>query len=213
MITRKLIVPKTARYVLSHAPSAETKEVLFVCHGYAQLATEFIESFADVATPQRIVVAPEGLHRFYQRGGYEKVVASWMTKEDREDDIRDYVLWLDSVAQEVLSECLPDTKITVLGFSQGAATVSRWASLGKIKIDHLILWCGFFPPDLKAENPPKSKLVTVVTASDDKFISPEAEQKQLLEMKSQFATYKHIRFTGQHEIHRGTLSELLQHNQ
>jgi len=213
MITRKLIVPKTARYVLSNTPSSETKEVLFVCHGYAQLATEFIQSFSEAASPQRVVVAPEGLHRFYQRGGYEKVVASWMTKEDRGDDIRDYVLWLDSVADEVLSECLPDTKITVLGFSQGAATVSRWASLGKIKIDHLILWCGFFPPDLKAENPPKCKLLTVVTASDDKFIDAASEERQLNEMSAHFATYKHIRFTGQHEIHRGTLSELLQNNQ
>lgn len=212
MIKRTITTPKTARYFISEKPSAEFTEVLFVCHGYAQLASEFISEFDNFSGGQLLIVAPEGLHRFYQRGGYEKVVASWMTKEDREDDIRDYITWLDMMAADVLMYCRPDIKVTVLGFSQGAATVSRWASSGMTKIDHLILWCGFFPPDLTVENPPKSKLVTVVTASDDKFIDAIAEAKHLEEMKSLFATYKHIRFTGQHEIHRGTLSELIHKN-
>lgn len=212
MIKRTLVVPKTARYFLSSEPDFQFTEVLFVCHGYAQLASGFASEFESLAGSSRLIVAPEGLHRFYQRGGYDKVVASWMTKEDREDDIRDYISWLDVMAAEVLKYCRPDIKVTVLGFSQGAATVSRWAALGSTQIDHLILWCGFFPPDLKAENAPKTKLVTVVTASDDKFIDPASEARQLEDMKSAFATYKHKRFTGQHEIHIGTLSELLMNN-
>ncbi len=213
MIQRKITIPKTARYFLSENPSPSFTEVIFVCHGYAQLANEFISEFDSIASPTRLVVAPEGLHRFYQRGGYDKVVASWMTKEDREDDIRDYITWLDMAAADVLMQCRPDIKVTVLGFSQGAATVSRWAAVGMTNVDHLILWCGFFPPDLKVENSPKCKSVTVVTASDDKFIDAAAEVKQLASMKAQFATYKHVRFTGQHEVHIGTLFDLLDGNQ
>lgn len=213
MIQRKITIPKTARYFLSENLSPSFTEVIFVCHGYAQLANEFISEFDSIASLTRLVVAPEGLHRFYQRGGYDKVVASWMTKEDREDDIRDYITWLDMAAADVLMQCRPDIKVTVLGFSQGAATVSRWAAAGMTNIDHLILWCGFFPPDLKAENAPKCKSITVVTASDDKFIDAAAEARQLEGMKTQFATYKHIRFTGQHEVHIGTLSDLLVSNQ
>lgn len=208
MIARKITIPKTARYFLSAEPSVKFKEVVFVCHGYAQLANEFITDFKSIESETRLIVAPEGLHRFYQRGGYDKVVASWMTKEDRLDDIHDYVTWLDLAAADALSKLSPDVKITVLGFSQGAATVSRWAATGMTEIDHLILWCGFFPPDLPTDKPLKCRQLTVVTATDDKYINADNEQKHLAEIKSIFATYKHIRFTGGHEVHAGTLSEL-----
>jgi predicted esterase len=209
MIARKITVPKTARYFLSAEPTAKVNEVVFVCHGYAQLASEFLEGFSSLESEHRLFVAPEGLHRFYQRGGYDKVVASWMTKEDRLDDIADYILWLDQCAADVLSQCPPDVKITVLGFSQGAATVSRWAAFGMTQIDHLILWCGFFPPDLPAENKAKCKMLTVVTASNDKYMDEATEKKNLAIVESIFATYKHVRFEGGHELHAGTLSDVL----
>lgn len=209
MISRKITVPKTARYFLSSEPSAKVNEVVFVCHGYAQLANEFLEGFSSLYSEHRLFVAPEGLHRFYQRGGYDKVVASWMTKEDRNDDIADYVQWLDACAADVLLHCPPDVKITALGFSQGAATVSRWAAFGMTQIEHLILWCGFFPPDLSTENKVKCRALTVVTASNDKYMDEASEKKNLAIVESLFATYKHVRFEGGHELHAGTLSEVL----
>lgn len=212
MIIRKITVPKTARYFLSAEPTAKVNEVVFVCHGYAQLADEFLAEFASLESEHRLFVAPEGLHRFYQRGGYDKVVASWMTKEDRLDDIADYIGWLDQAAADVLASCPPDVKITVLGFSQGAATVSRWASFGLTSIDHLVLWCGFFPPDLPVENTLKCRELTVVTASNDKYVSSAEEAKHLAAMRMYFTTYKHVRFEGGHEIHAGTLSEVLGSN-
>lgn len=210
MITRKITVPKTARYFLSAEPSAKIREVIFVCHGYAQLANEFLAGFSALENETRLFVAPEGLHRFYHRGGADKVVASWMTKEDRLDDIADYIGWLDAAAADVLLYCSPDVKITVLGFSQGAATVSRWAAFGMTHIHHLILWCGFFPPDLPLENAPKCDQLTVVTASNDKYVDAASEQKNLTAIQSYLTTYKHVRFEGGHELHTGTLSEVLE---
>jgi predicted esterase len=209
MIVQKLTIPKTARYFLSAEPNAKVNEVVFVCHGYAQLANEFLEEFSSLQNEHRLFVAPEGLHRFYHRGGQDKVVASWMTKEDRLDDIADYIQWLDQCAADVLLRCPPDVKITVLGFSQGAATVSRWAAFGMTQIDHLILWCGFFPPDLPTENRAKCKSLTVVTASNDKYIDEATEKKNLTTIEALFTTYKHVRFEGGHELHAGTLSDIL----
>lgn len=208
MIRKSLTVPKTARYFCSAEPSAAFNEIVFVCHGYAQLASEFISAFDAIANDTRLVVAPEGLHRFYHKGGADRVVASWMTREDREDDIRDYISWLDMAAADVLLSCRPDVKVTVLGFSQGAATATRWITSGMTDIDHLILWCGFFPPDIREDFSIAEIQLTIVTASDDRFISPEEEQKQLTNIKARRATYKHIRFNGQHVIDAGTLSEL-----
>jgi predicted esterase len=208
MIRKSLTVPKTARYFCSAEPSAAVREVVFVCHGYAQLASEFINEFNIIANENRLVVAPEGLHRFYHKGGADRVVASWMTKEDREDDIRDYISWLDMAAADILLSCRADVKVTVLGFSQGAATVTRWITAGMTHIDHLILWCGFFPPDIREDFSIADTQLTVVTASEDRFITEEETQRQLTNIKARHATYKHIRFEGHHVIDAGTLSEL-----
>lgn len=208
MIRKTLTVPKTARYFCSAEPSSVFCEVVFVCHGYAQLASEFLNEFNVISNADRLIVAPEGLHRFYHKGGADNVVASWMTKEDRTDDIRDYVSWLDMAAADVLLRCRPDVKVTVLGFSQGAATATRWKALGMTGINHLILWCGFFPPDISEDFSIADTQLTVVTASHDRFISEEEIQRQLTNIKARHATYKHIRFTGQHVIDHGTLSEL-----
>ncbi len=49
-----------------------------------------------------------------------------MTKEDRENEIADYVDFLDAVFGEVVT---PGARVTVLGFSQGVATAARWLAL------------------------------------------------------------------------------------
>ena len=207
MKQHSITVEKTARY-FSLGEFHSVKQVVFVCHGYAQLADEFLESFRSLEREGLLLIAPEGLHRFYARGSSEKVVASWMTKVDREDDIRDYVSFLDKTAEAVLKEIAAPVKVSVLGFSQGAATVSRWAAMGKTKIDELILFCGFFPPDLPPNGLPENISLTVVTASDDKFISPEQEQQQLAAMQALSPGFRHLRFEGKHEIETSVLKQL-----
>src|SRR5665213_3940257 len=113
MKKHKITIEKTARYFTLGEISSDVKTVLFVCHGYSQLADEFLSQFQKISTEKILIVAPEGLHRFYTRG-HEKVVASWMTKEDRADDIRDYVLFLDQVYLEVMTTIF-NPKIILLG--------------------------------------------------------------------------------------------------
>ena len=40
------------------------------------------------------IIAPQGLHKFYLEGTSGRVGASWMTKENREDDIKNYLVYL-----------------------------------------------------------------------------------------------------------------------
>lgn len=211
MIRHSIRVEKTARYFLSGEITAATETLLIACHGYAQLADEFLRSFEGLASEKCVIAAPEGLHRFYAKGSSEKVVASWMTKEERDADISDYVAFLDQFFLELKNQSASIRKIVLLGFSQGAATASRWVSLGnaRTEIQELILFCGFFPPDLPPSGIPETMQLTVVTASDDRFISPEQETKQLEEMRRLNPQLKHIRFEGKHEIDVGTLKEIL----
>ncbi|MBI3512442.1 MAG: hypothetical protein HY064_17415 [Bacteroidetes bacterium] len=208
MKKNKLITEKTARYFSLGELNSETKQVLFVLHGYSQLADEFLEKFSSLVKKELLIIAPEGLHRFYSKG-HEKVVASWMTKEDRLDDIRDYVFFLDCVHDEVLGETEQEIKISVLGFSQGAATASRWAAMGKSGMDELILYCGFFPPDLSLEKIPDRTNVTIITASNDRYVSPGQEEKQVEEMKKLRPDLRHIRFEGEHEMDAEVVREIL----
>ena len=105
----QLTVSRTARYHQLGELSAMTRRVWFVAHGYGQLAAYFIRHFAPLtaADPHLVVVAPEGLSRFYLNGTGGRVGATWMTKEDRLAEIEDYVAYLNQLAATILPRLLP----------------------------------------------------------------------------------------------------------
>jgi len=128
-----------------------------VLHGYRQLAPRFIRRFGAIARPWRLIVAPEALNRFYvgdapgRHGPEARVGGTWMTREDRETEIADYVRYLD-LLHDRLQGALPAPVPTVaLGFSQGCHTVSRWAGYGRARPATLILWGEARPPDLEPD--------------------------------------------------------------
>ena len=104
---------KTYRYeIINPSPSPEL--VIYVMHGYGQLAKFFIRKFQDL--PNNImIIAPEGMHRFYLKESSGRVGASWMTKEARESDIKDNISWLDELDKQI-SEQYSVSKRILIGF-------------------------------------------------------------------------------------------------
>jgi predicted esterase len=146
-------VRRTARYYTLGAESP--RELWIVVHGYSQLAGRFIRRFQPLADATRLVVAPEALNRYYfesapgRHGPDAGVGATWMTREDRVAEIDDYVAYLDTLADTLAASLpAPPERIIVLGFSQGVATVARWIARGRTRVDHLVLWGGYLPPEL-----------------------------------------------------------------
>ena len=138
MRERHIRVARTARYYALGSAGPSLREIWLVCHGYRQLAGRFLRRFSDLDDGTRLIVAPEGLSRFYlhdSEGSHGKEVpigATWMTREDRENEITDYVGLLDAVVDEVSEESGGQiTRLTVLGFSQGAHTACRWVAAGR----------------------------------------------------------------------------------
>src|SRR5690348_13629606 len=137
-----LRVTRMARYFVAGEPTDTTRDVWIALHGYGQLAEQFLGALEPLSRDDRVVVAPEALSRFYldepaKRHGPESPVgASWMTREDRLNEITDYVRYLDDVAAAVKRVATKAT-ITVLGFSQGVATACRWVSLGHTPVSRL----------------------------------------------------------------------------
>ena len=203
MFQKNIIVPKTARYFVLGDVSEKTEEIWIVCHGYAQLANYFIRNFEVLNDGKRVIVAPEGLHRFYWQGFSGRVVASWMTREDRLEDISDYCNFLDIVYNEVISSFNRSVKVNVFGFSQGSATVLRWLSIKRPEVNNLILWGGTFPADINFEMDRayfNSFKTYFVMGTNDEYISNaevEAQEKILTNNKIDF---KSVRFEGKHEI-------------
>jgi predicted esterase len=144
--TRRLQTTRSARYH-TLGDAARAREVWILLHGYGQSAADFLASCAELAAPQRLLVAPEALSRFYLRGGTGPVGASWMTREEREHEIADTLAWLDAVAADV-ADPVRQRSCAVVGFSQGAAAACRWAALGRTRLERLVLWGGGVPPDL-----------------------------------------------------------------
>lgn len=146
MVEHHITVPRTARYhTLGEAGTASSAWV--VLHGYGQLARYFLRKFEGLEEG-RLIIAPEGLSRFYLDEGHTRVGASWMTREDREREIRDQISYLDLLADELRSANPTLSSMNVLGFSQGVATACRWATLGRSAISRLVIWGGTLPPDL-----------------------------------------------------------------
>ena len=149
MNEHRLTAQRSARYfTLGFADTA--REVWFVLHGYGQLAARFLRACTVLEDGSRLIVAPEALNRFYvDEPAHQKVGATWMTREDRLADIADTVRYLDAVQTEVFRVTpRAGRRVHVLGFSQGAAAACRWAALGAVAPDRVILWGGEVPPDL-----------------------------------------------------------------
>jgi predicted esterase len=216
---RHIAVTRTARYALLGTIGPELREVWIVCHGYAQLAERFIERFKPIATVARLIVAPEALSRFYSErsGGFHgpssQVGATWMTAEDRENEIADYVSYLDAIYDEIFRETPRDSvSLRVLGFSQGVSTVARWIAAGHATADQVIAWAGSLPPELTREGAAKlngsGRPLLIVAGGDDPFITPKVLDAQT-DMLAKLGVVAEVRrFTGPHEIDAELLTSI-----
>jgi predicted esterase len=209
----RLEVPRSARYYLLGARPGRVEQVWFVLHGYGQLAREFLEQFQTIANDTRTLVAPEALSRFYnapasmESHAQSQVGATWMTREDREAEIEDYVRYLDRVAAAIRAN---GARVFVLGFSQGSATASRWAALGSTPIDTLILWAGLMADDLDISRYPKLKAMRIrfVIGERDEFLSAEKIDAHQRRLRGAGLEPTLIRFAGGHRLDRDTLRTL-----
>jgi predicted esterase len=213
----RLSFTSKANYFKIGEISDTTRQVWFVLHGYGQLARFFIKKFSKLADYNICVIAPEGLSRFYledvtsrSRTGDQRVGASWMTRENRLMDIHNYVTYLNTLYDTEVGN--KKIEVSILGFSQGAATASRWIVDGHIAFEQLILWAGLFPPDMDFEKGKlllKNKKVVTVYGKHDPFLRDDrfVELKVLtskLDLEPEV-----ISFEGGHDIDEDALVKLV----
>ena len=160
------------------------------------------------------IVAPEGLHRFYVQGTSGRVGASWMTSEDREADIRDYIHYLDTVRDQLLAPESTGQRRVLLGFSQGVPTAARWAANRAADWDQLIFWAGIFPPDIenhwKLEADAWNPLpIDLVLGDQDPFFQASHLMPAQDWFQRRGIPFRSHTFSGGHHLDAPLLAELL----
>lgn len=211
-----LTVERTARYFTLGDPRDAPRELWIACHGYAQLAGRFLRALEPLDDGTRLIVAPEALSRFYIESpgvahAQVPVGASWMTREDRLAEIDDYVVYLDALHEQVRQEMRPEPLCTVaFGFSQGAATVSRWAARGEPRVDRLILWGSLLPHDLDlaaCAEILRTIDITVVVGDADAHLPPASLAEQLDRLTAADIPARVVHYPGGHRIEHDPLMQ------
>jgi len=195
----QLSVSKTARY-FTHGDPQTAKHLLYVLHGYGQLAFYFLKKFELLAENDFYIVAPEGMHRFYLTGTGGRVGASWMTREARETDITDNLHYLDELHTAITREYAFES-VQLLGFSQGGATAARWKHKGEVAFDRFVLWASVFPEDvpLDTTNPHFGTSENhFVLGDEDPYYTPE-NQAAILDFYEK-AGFKNHLYKGKHAV-------------
>ncbi len=202
-----LTVPRTARYYTLGNGNG-IRAVWIVCHGYGQLAGEFLAQFAPADDGVHLVIAPEALNRYYLdptpgASGTSGVGATWMTKEDRTSEIADQVTYLDAVYRAIFREVARDAvRVTVLGFSQGVATVTRWLSRTQLRVDRTICWAGAIPDDvpLDVDTALRRSELVMVLGTRDMYGSAERVARQEAALRQADKPFTMLEFDGGHRL-------------
>lgn len=204
---------KTARIVIEGEPNPQLKNVWLVAHGYGHLASYFVNKLKPLINFESLIIVPEGLHRYYLNGVSGRVGASWMTKEERERDIDDYCSYLDNVYEKFIQPLGKEIVVNAMGFSQGGATICRWAAHTNNHIDNLIVWGSVIPPDMNWEkdlDTIKNCNWLYVAGDKDEYLTQEQQYEQISILKKHGIHPVVINYEGGHDVLSAPLTLLTQ---
>lgn len=209
MESHHLVVNKTARVYTLGQLTEKTENVWFALHGYAMLAQYFIKKFDELDLEKNFIVAPEGLSKFYQNGLQGRIGASWMTAEDREYEIQDYIEYLEKVYQQFIAGQLGNKKLIILGFSQGVSTLFRWANHHSHPYHKIIAWAGTIPKDILENYQLQSWEIQLYYGNEDSLFSQEQVETYLQSLREFPVSFQSIEYQGGHNISKEVIKNLM----
>jgi predicted esterase len=197
MMARTIPTTTHGRYLVQPASNQESRGLLIGFHGYGELAEAAMDRLRGIpGTGDWTLVAVQALHRFY-RGRTREVVASWMTRQDRELAIVDNNRYVSSVVDAVLLESSQESEVgrvsrpgysggtlVYTGFSQGVAMAYRAACAAARSVSGVISLGGDIPPELDREALSRIAATLVGRGSRDEWYTAEKMEADLARLSS-----------------------------
>ena len=164
-------------------------------HGYAETAETHMEALERIpAVDSWLLVAVQALHPFYTRE--QRIVASWMTRQDRELAIADNVDYVSRVLTAVRGEFATRAPLVFAGFSQGGAMAYRAASV--LGASAAIVLAADVPPDVAAA-PAQLSRVLLGRGTRDAWYTAEKQAADLAALAQSGTPVESCIFEGGHE--------------
>jgi predicted esterase len=199
VIERTIPVGTHGRYLLSLPVTSEPAPMLVGFHGYGEGADVQLARMQRIPGAERwLLVSIQGLHRFYQRRANE-VVASWMTRQDRETAIADNAAYVAAVLDAVEQEGAPASCLVLAGFSQGVAMMFRTATSALRRVDGIIAVGGDVPPELTTAALGRVGHGLVCHGTGDEWYTAAIFQRDVQRLRESGAAIQPFEFAGGHE--------------
>ena len=204
------------RVLVEDAAVSASRGWMIGFHGYGQSADDMFAELRRLnVAGDWSIAAPQALHRFYTRGD-ERVVANWMTRQDRDLAVADNVEYSNRVlgsglvlrhmpdsGPSALQEVDSDARVIFVGFSQGAAMAYRAAALGRFPASAVIALAGDIPPEVKLVDAAvlRQRLGRVVLGAGihDTWFTPAKADADASFLASAGVPHEVVRYDGGHE--------------
>jgi predicted esterase len=150
-IERTIETTTHGRYLVASAEGGSAGVAIVGFHGYGENAETQMERLQSITGFARCpLISIQGLHRFY-RGSSNEVVASWMTRQNRELAIADNISYAGRVIESVLAELKVKPPLLFAGFSQGVPMAFRAAVTSTVLPVAVVAVGGDVPPEIEPE--------------------------------------------------------------
>ena len=167
-------------------------------HGYGETADKSMEEMRKIpGAAQWVLCAVQGLHPFYNRAG--DVIASWMTRQDRELAIADNIRYAASVVEELQRTIAVPGRLAFLGFSQGAAMAYRAAAGSGHACHGVVVLGGDVPPELEARDLAAFPPVLLGRGSSEEWYDAAKMEHDVELLRRKGIDVRPLVFTGGHE--------------
>lgn len=198
-----IAVASHGRYLVAPPGNSEAATagapLLVGFHGYAEDAAIQLDRLRSIPGASRwLIVSIQGLHAFY-RGRSSDVVASWMTRQNRDLMIVDNLQYVSAVIDEVRRLWHPATPTVFAGFSQGVAMAFRAAATGPHQPTGIIALGGDVPPELATESLARIREALIGRGEQDDWYTPQKFADDEARLRAAGTNVVVTTFDGGHE--------------
>ena len=183
--------------VLVRRPAAQSpRGILAGFHGYMENAAAQLTRLEQIPDADEwTLLSIQALHRFY-RGRSQEVVASWMTREDRETTIADNVDYVRAAIAAIGGAVTP---VVYAGFSQGVAMAFRAAQHAERPAAGVIGVGGDVPPELLGDGALRFSRALLARGATDEWYTADKLNADVAALRARGVDVQEFVYDGGHE--------------